>query len=347
MTIRYATNEEIASWDQQVIHNPDGGNVLQGEQFAILKQASGWQPRYIIADGLALVALEKRVFGLGKLWYIPKGPGVSTIEQLQTLLEPLRAFAKSEGVFVVKCEPELGRTDTSDEELNTLGLVHVIPIQPNFSTVVVDIHDDLETVLMGMPQKGRHAIRRAERDGVTFERVESSDDNCQQMYALLALTASSASFGIRAYDYYKSFWQGYAERNQGQLFFAYYEGQIVAGAYAVVYGEKSTYKDGASVRERTAYGASHLLQWQVITWAKERGSKLHDLCGIPPIAQLDNKEHRSYGLWLFKRSFNPEPTEYVGVYELSVRPFAHKLWRKFGERIVRSLYIRRHREDYY
>lgn len=347
MSVRYAHDNEVATWDPQVIHNPDGGNFLQGEQFAQLKQAGGWTPRYLMADKLRIMALEKSVPLLGKLWYLPKGPGVQTVEQLETLLEPLYTFARSEGVFTIKIEPELKITDVASETLTRLGLTPVTPIQPNFSTVIVDIHDSLDKVLTGLPQKGRHAIRRAERDGVTVRRVDATDEHCTQMYELLSLTASGAQFGIRAYDYYKQFWQGYAKRDQGQLFFAYYDGQVVAGAYAVIYGEKSTYKDGASIRERTAYGASHLLQWHVITWAKERGSVSHDLCGIPPVQQLDNKDHRGHGLWLFKKSFNPEPTQYVGAHELPVGPFAHTLWRKFGERIVRSLHIRRHGEDYY
>lgn len=347
MSIRYAHDEEVATWDQRVVHNPDKGNFLQGKQFALLKSASGWRPRYLTVNKLSILALEKRVWGLGKLWYLPKGPGVQTIEQLEILLDPLYNLAKAAGVFAIKFEPELLKTEVSEHGLQKLGLTPVRPIQPNFSTVVVDISENLETVLKKMPQKGRYAIKRAERDGVTIEQVEATAKNCKAMYDLLALTASDAAFGIRGYEYYKTYWQRFARAGQGQLFFAYYEGALVAGAYAVVYGEKSTYKDGASIRERSAYGASHLLQWEVITWAKKHGSKLHDLCGIPPIEQLNNKEHASHGLWLFKRSFNPEPTEYVGAFELPIYSLAHKLWRRVGERIVRSLHIRRYHEDYY
>lgn len=347
MSIRFATDHEIATWDPQVIHNPDRGNFLQGEGFAELKEQAGWRPRHIKADKLSIMALEKTVPLLGKLWYIPKGPGIQTIEQLEALVEPLYTFARSEGVFAIKLESELKRPETSETEMLALGLVPVRPIQPNFSTVLVDIEPSLEDILAAMPQKGRYAIKRAERDGVTVRRVDTTDKNCKIMYDLLALTADDARFGIRPFSYYKSFWQGFTKRDQGQLFFAYYGDQVVAGAYAVVFGEKSTYKDGASIRERTAYGASHLLQWEVITWAKEQGSKLHDLCGAPPASQLDNKNHPQHGLWLFKRSFNPAITEYVGVYELPVRATAYKLWRNIGERLVRSMYIRRHHEDYY
>lgn len=347
MTIRFANETETAKWDQLVIGNPDGGNFLQGIEFASQKQDGGWTPRYIIADKIAITALEKQVPLLGKLWYIPKGPGIATSAQMEELYTPFVDFARQNGVFAIKLEPELLRTDKNDQTLRSLGLAPVTPIQPNFSTVIVDIHEDLSTILTALPQKGRYAIKRAERDGVIVKTIEASDENCRLMYDLLAETATDAKFGIRSFEYYQSYWQRFERAGQGQLFFAYFEKQLVAGAFAVAYGKKSTYKDGASIRKRTAYGASHLLQWHVIQWAKSKGSISHDLCGAPPANQVDNKEHRYYGMGLFKRSFNPEITEFVGAYEIPVKPLAHTLWRQLGERLVRGQHIRKSHEDYY
>ena len=110
-----------------------------------------------------------------------------------------------------------------------------------------------------------------------------NDETCQAMYDLFKETADGAGFTIRSPQYYREFYQQYADAGQGQLFFAYYQDQLVAGAFAVILGTKSTYKDGASVRKRTAYGASHRLQWEVIKWAKEHGSLEHDLCGTPRV----------------------------------------------------------------
>lgn len=347
MAIRFANDSEITTWDTHVINNPDGGNFLQGAQFTAQKQAAGWNPRFIAAGAIALVALEKKVPFLGNFWYVPKGPNVGSLAQIEELSAQLTDFARSNNVFAIKLEPELLRTDKNDQALRSLGMVSVTPIQPNFSTVIVDISEDLSTILTKMPQKGRYAIKRAERDGVTVKKVKATDENCRLMYDLLTETASDAKFGIRSFDYYQSYWQRFEKAGQGQLFFAYFEEQFVAGAFAVSFGKKSTYKDGASIRKRTAYGASHLLQWHVIKWAKSQGSVSHDLCGAPPANQVDNKEHHYYGMGLFKRSFNPDITEFVGAYELPVKPLAHMAWRKFGERFVRGQHIRAHHEDYY
>lgn len=346
MTLRFATDDEIRTWNEQVLANPDGGNVFQGFEFAQQKRMGGWIPRYIIADGVAITVLEKSIFLLGKLWYLPKGPGITTPPQLGDLLGELREFAARNGVFAVKIEPEIVKSNDALTALSSMELIPVTPVQPNFSTITVDISADLDTVMAKLNQKGRHAIRRAERDGVTIEQVEASESNCATFYGLLAATAAG-SFTIRSYEYYLAFWRRYAKAGLGQLFFAYVEGEVVAGAYAISFGKKSTYKDGASVRERTVYGASHLLQWHVIKWAKEQGSELHDLCGAPPSDQINNSDHKHYGIGRFKTSFNKQVTDYVGAFDCVISPRRYALWRKFGERIVLGLYWRKHHESWY
>lgn len=340
MSIHFANETEVSNWNQLILNNPDGGNVLQGVEFSEQKKQDGWVAGFVLTDSLAMTVLEKSIFGLGKLWYIPKGPGVASTHQLDDLLPELRDFAVKNNVFLIKIEPELIAKKETQADLLKLGLIKTRPVQPNWSTVYVDLHDDLETVMKNLPQKGRHAIRRAERDGVTVKRVSATDKNCLVMYNLLKATAADAQFGIRSSKYYETFYQRYEKAGLGQLFFAYFEGEIVAGAFATVYGKKSTYKDGASIRKRTAYGASHLLQWHVITWAKERGSLRHDLCGAPPINQSKNPSHPHYGIGLFKTSFNKEITEYVGAYDIAVHPLKYKLWTSFLEKVVRRIHYK-------
>lgn len=346
MNFRFATPDETDQWNQLILANPDQGNVFQGAEFAEQKKLGGWTPRFIIGNDIAVTVLEKTIPILGRLWYLPKGPGITSVRELDDILSDLKALAKQNGVFAVKIEPELLDSDETRADFMKLGLTKVTPVQPNFSTVKLDISTDLDSVMASLNQKGRHAIKRAERDGATARLVESSDANCELMYKLLADTAKG-SFRIRNYTYYKTFWQRYAAVGRGQLFFAYVDDQVVAGAYAVVFGNKSTYKDGASIRERTVYGASHLLQWRVIEWAKANGSVIHDFCGSPPAAEIKNPEHPHYGIGRFKTSFNKEVTDYVGAWDAVINPGKYKLWSKIGERLVVRIHNKRHHENWY
>jgi len=344
MTTRFATQQEIANWNALILANLDGGNVFASYEFAMQKETGGYMAHFVMVGDLAVTVLEKNAPGLGKLWYLPKGPEVTTATDLSKVLDELKPFAKKHNVFAIRIESELNRNNQTTLERH--GLLKSRPIIPNPSTIILDISEDLDTVLTNMPQKGRHAIRRAERDGVTVELVEANYKNCKIMYDLLAGTADG-QFGIRSYEYYRTFWQRFESAGYGQMFFAYYDKQVVAGAYAMTYGTKSTYKDGASVRKRTAYGASHLLQWRVIQWAKSRSAKLHDFCGSPPSDEINNPDHKHYGIGLFKTAFNKTVTDYIGCYDAVINPTKYKVWIKFGEKVAHRLHYYKHHDSYF
>ena len=346
MTLVFATKEDLGQWDDLIAHNPDGGTVFQSIELAEQKKWHGWTPRFIRGTGIAITVLEKYVFPLGNVWYVPKGPGVESVKQLELLIDDLKKLARTCNVFVIKVEPELRRSNETLAELHSIGLEASPHIQPNISTITIDLSPDLETVMKNLNQKGRHAIRRAERDGVDAHAVEATDENCHLFYELLKSTAEGR-FSVRSEEYMRAFWQRFARADRGQLFFAYVDGQIVAGAFAMIVGKKSLYKDGASVRERPVYGASHLLQWRVIEWAKNRGATLHDLCGAPPSSEIKNEQHPFYGIGRFKSSFNKEVIDYVGAFDIPVRSLAYAIWRRIGERGVRRISFQFKHEDWY
>lgn len=343
MSVRFANAPETDNWNNHVSNNPDGGNILQGKEFLEQKKSAGWQIRYIFVDDVALAMMEKTIPLLGKVWYCPKGPSTISVKSLKKLLSELKPFAKKQGVFTVKIEPELDHTTN----MTSLDLLPTTPVQYNYSTVYVDLSPSPDEIMANLNQKGRHAIRRAERDGVTVKAVPATEENCITMYQLFAETSQGAGFAIRPPEYYQAFYRAYENIGKGQLFFAYFEDKVVAGAFAMVQGSKSMYKDGASVRERTAYGASHLLQWHVIQWAKKQGSQQHDLAGVPPINAIKDPNHPFSGLARFKTSFNKEVTQYVGAFEVPVVRWKAILWNRFVEKLVRKLYFKRHHQSYY
>lgn len=344
MTARYATNEEISRWDSLILANPDKGNVFSSLEYSEIKRLTKYTPRYILVGDVAVTVLEKATQPLGSFWYLPKGPGVVSTKNLIEVLNQLKPLAKKAGVFAIRIETELEKASRATIERH--GLRKARPIIPNPSTITIDLSPSLDEILTGLPQKGRHAVRRAERDGVTVEKVAVNEKNAKLMYKLLAETAEG-QFGIRSYNYYKTFWQTFEKAGLGQLFFAYFEGKIVAGAYAMVFGTKSTYKDGASIRKRTAYGASHFLQWNVIEWAKSKGALIHDFCGSPPSDEIGNSQHPHYGVGLFKLSFSKNVVDYIGCYDFVISKTRYGAWNKLGERVHRHLYYKRTKDYYY
>ena len=391
VTIDFATAAELARWDDLILANPDGGDVWRSRDYAEQKRLGHYTPRYIVVRGneldndrvgsdadavwlpganpwaMAFTVHEKSVPLVGKLWYLPKGPGFETLSEVVWATRILADFAKDHGAFMMKIEPRLTfqhaalsadlvaaravvRADLTGE-----GFVEALPIIPNASTVLVDLTSasgDItdgtvyDVLLKNIGQKARYAINRARRDGVTVAQVAATDENCALMFGLLAATADG-SFGIRPRQYYRTFWKRFEASGHGQLFFAYFEGQLVAGAFAMIFGNRSTYKDGASLRKKTGYGASHLMQFEVMVWARAQGSVSHDLCGSPAADELADTEHPFYGIGLFKTSFTPTVTDDIGVWDYPLNVMKYRFWVSFAERAARRLSLIVRKDPYY
>lgn len=348
MNIRYATDDEISHWDERITKNDDGGNVFQSAELAETKRRGGWVPRYVMIGDHAVTILEKKTIFTGLLWYLPKGPGVTTLAALTPLIPLLKEFAKEHHVFVVKIEPEILESSDVETELQQAGLVKTHAIQPNGSTVIVDLAPSLDDIMASFNQKGRNALRRAQRDGVVAKPVDCTEENMKTMFNLLAETAAGRfDTSLRSFAYYRSFWKSYTESGHGSLFFAYYHDEVVASAFCIYLGKKGLYKDGASIRKKTAYGASHLLQWEVMQWMKQRGVVTYDLCGTPPAKEIENPDHPFHGIGRFKTSFNKHVTDYIGCYDIVIDSTAYKHWQQYGQRVTLSYSWRMKHQQWY
>jgi lipid II:glycine glycyltransferase (peptidoglycan interpeptide bridge formation enzyme) len=331
--MRPATREEIARWDELVERNPDGGQILQTRAWGEFKRQHGWLPLYWRMDGngsdLSMLVLQRSFAGLGNLWYVPKGPGVAEAVQLGEVVTSLRRDARP---FAVKLEPELVDTLETQTCLRELGLIKTRhDVQISRATVLVDLRPDEESLLASFKPKTRYNIRLAGRHGVEVFPVALNDGNVDTMFALMAATQSRAGFTLRSKPYFAGYWRLHEAAGQGQLFFATWQGEVLAGVFATFLGRKGWYKDGGSVKEHAEVMAPHLLQWEVMRWLRSRGVESYDLVAVPPAALLA-PEHPLYGLYRFKSGFSDAITEFVGTWDLPIHRTRYQLWDRILER---------------
>lgn len=349
-TARLATADERASWDALIAANPGGGEVWQGAEYLALKRAEGrYLERFVVVErpgrsAVAVGVLAKRVPLVGEWWHAPAGPAGESAADVLEVAAAVAALARSRGAFLLKIEPRTGIETAA--AYRAAGYRDTVRVIPNPSTILVDVSGPEDEVFKRIGKKARNSINRAKRDGIVATRVAATTENCAALYRLLQETAEGR-FVLRSERYYREFWQQFERAGAGQLFFAHRDGELVAGAFAMGLGEKTTYKDGASVRAKTAYGASHALQWEVIRWANERGAISHDLCGAPPAARVDDREHPLFGVGQFKRSFAPDITDYAGAFDLPLKPWAYGFWVKLGDRIARRMSLAIRKDPYY
>jgi len=353
-TARFASAEEVANWDTHVTANPNGGNLLQSEAFAGVKQHFGWKPLHVVyetADYTSYnLVLEKSFPVLGKLWYLIKGPDVAAVEDIPGIAAANAEFVKRAklGVFAIKIEPDIILSEDAKRVIEGAGLVKTHNLQPNDSTALLDIAPEENQLLRNLHSRGRNAVRRAIREGVEVRNVEPTEENFRAMYALMTTTVEAKSqVRVREYEYYQQFWTNFIDRGQGRLLFVYENGDPSVGAFVINYGRKGTYKDGGSLQKRSQYGDSHLVQWTAINQVKELGCTEYDFCGTPPSDKLKDTSNPFHGLGLFKTSFSKTVTDFVGCYDQVISPLKYKAWMAAGERVARQLYTRRTGQQFY
>lgn len=345
MKFCFATNQEIENWNNLIIHNPDDGNIFQTKEFAEIKSGNRWKPRFVKCDKLYFMLLERKILPLGKLWYIPKGPGINNIDEIKKLLPELKNFAKENGVFVVKLEPELLKTDEIVKKITKIGLKNNRGIQAA-NTIILDISGTIEQIQAKFSQQTRNKVRLAIKDNVSTRLVPINDKNCKIFYDMMVKTINGRS-PLRGYSYFENFWKLHDKAGTGVFMFAYDNKQVVATDFITILGYKAYRKDAATSHDSPVRGASSLLEITAINYLKERGVTKYDLYGSPPSDQIKNPKHPFYGFGTFKAGFNSEVTDYIGCLDLIVKPTAYKIWEKGGERITKKAYRTIYHELFY
>lgn len=331
--MRFAGPAEVRDWDELVVANPDGGQILQTRAWGEFKRNHGWSPLYLLHEEgqrrLAVLVLCRHTPLLGDLWYVPKGPGVGNLAELAEVVHALRGHSEA---FLVKMEPELLADEVTAVALQDLGLRPARhDVQITRATILVDLRPAEEAILASFKPKTRYNIRLAGRRGVRVDAVPADDANVELMYRLMAATRDRAGFTLRPLAYFREYWQLQHAAGQGQLFFASLDGQVLAGVFATFLGRRGWYKDGGSLKQHADVMAPHLLQWEVMRFLRARGVEQYDLVAVPPRDQL-HAGHPLHGLYRFKSGFNAAVTEFVGTLDLVLGRVRSGVWDSVVER---------------
>lgn len=320
-------------------------HILQGYEWGEIKSHTGWEPiRLVLEESGEIVAaitiLKRRIPGLGRtIFYAPRGPIADLTDRpvMKALLDGVRRVARQHRAIFLKIDPDIevtaGAVTSALKEYGFAANQHGANfegVQPRF-VMRLPLDKPLDDLLAAMHQKWRYNIRLAERKGVTIR--NANRDDLRPWYAVLLETATRDRFLVRSYSYFEQLWDYLVERGYARLFLAEYEGKIIAGTLAFLFGDKCWYIYGASSNEHRNVMPNYLLQWEMIKWAKEKGCALYDFRGVSGDLNPDNP---LYGLYRFKQGFGANLVEFIGEYDLIYDPLMHWLWG-FGEPAYRKL----------
>jgi lipid II:glycine glycyltransferase (peptidoglycan interpeptide bridge formation enzyme) len=111
---------------------------------------------------------------------------------------------------------------------------------------------------------------------------------------------------------------------KGLLYFARFEGRIIAANAVLQFGPYAVYLHGASSNSDRNLMAPYLLQWQQIKDAKNAECRIYDFWGIT----VGNENPRWEGITRFKKGFGGREIRYAGVYDLPVNATTYNIYSR-------------------
>lgn len=333
-------------------------------------QSLGWFDRRHRLVGTALVLYRSSPRWGRSFAYIPEGPLINWGDpDLFRWLNPLVDHLRARGVFAVKMGPPLplrewhadtlkrAIADPSARQLRDVPPDRIMPAGSNLAETLaahgwvrcglpitgrgdvqprhvfeVPLDRRIDDVWEGFNQQWRRSVRKAEKAGVSVTR--GTYDDLPEFFDLLQVTQRRDGFDLgRSLAYYRRQYRALTTENPDRmrLYLARYQGELVAAHTLNVVGRRAWYHLGASADSHRDVGASHAVQWRMMSDAHALRCTMYDMRGFPD--SLDSND-RASGLLQWKLGTGGRAVEYLGEWDYPInRPLygafrAYLRWRR-------------------
>ncbi len=297
---------------------------------------------------LTLHKIPRTKFYIG---YLPKGnlPTGGLIDELKQIghknncvfiqLEPNveRGVTRSGG------PPTSARSERSDTSTSGGGAQWQDPEQrmesfdlrpaahPLFTkyTFVIDLKKSEQELLSAMHPKTRYNIRVAEK-----HKVKVVENNSKESFAhylkLMMETTNRQGFYAHTPSYHKSLFETLPKKmNSNSLSYhllnATYKSKVLTSWVLFVFKDTIYYPYGASSRLYRETMASNLIMWEAIKFGRRMGLAYFDMWGA--LGPAPDKKDPWYGFHRFKEGYGGELVEFVGSYDLVIKPALYEIYK--------------------
>jgi lipid II:glycine glycyltransferase (peptidoglycan interpeptide bridge formation enzyme) len=332
-TIRLAAEEDHASWDEKATH-PLGswawGEFRAGMGIDVVRLVQRNATKLTGAWQITFHKLPATPFTIG---YFPKGPMPS-----KTMLRAIMDIGRAKRAVLIQLEPNVKKEEIKslrDQTLKQLLSLQqtsapTIPLRPSHRPLftkynfILDIRPSEAELLRSMHHKTRYNIRVAQKHGVVVSE-ETSEEGFAAYLKLLSETTGRQKFYAHNEAYHRRMWETLSKAGIAKLFTARVNGEAAAAWIIFAFHDTIYYPYGTSSREFRETMAPNLLLWEIIRWGKARGYSFFDLWGA--LGPTPDQNDPWYGFHRFKEGYRPELVEYVGSFDLVLRPAMYKFYQ--------------------
>lgn len=293
----------LQSWYWGEFHNAIGNKI---------HRIGFYKDNELVGVMLSIVEDAKR----GRYMTVPGGPIINwqDISQIKAFVEETKRLAKLEKCVFIRVRPQLESNETSKNIFRNNGFISAPTHLHAELTSQIDITKSEDELMVNMRKVTRYEVRKAISQGIKVTFTDNPEA-IKRFYKLQLMTSERQHFVPFSYNFLYEQFKAFSKAGKVFLYNAEFENKLLAQAFIIFYGQEAAYHYGASTEDGRKYPGAYLMQWEAIKEAKKRGIKKYNLWGVSPENQ---KDHRFYGLSIFKRGFGGSDFEYLHAQDLVI-----------------------------
>lgn len=303
-------------------------NFLQSPLWAETNRLIGHRPIVRSFDNgragfLALVKDARR----GRYLEIPGGPLLDWHDSAlaQKVFSEAVALAKSEKCVFIRFRPQLENTAANQALVSSLKKSFDLRPAPMHlhaqNTVILDLTQPEDALLMAMRRQTRYEVRRGEKLGLKITE-DSSEPMFKEFHAVQAETARRQGFIPPSLKELLAERTAFLPSHLKLYKVTTPEGDAVAYGLILLYGAEAAYFEAASTDLNRKLPGSTALLWHAIKELKAAGLQRFNLWGIAPPGAT---HHRYSGVTTFKTGFGGRVVEFIPAQDIVINKLRYKL----------------------
>jgi len=269
---------DYPEWDKLVLSTQDYSFFHSSAWARVLNESYGYKPLYftLIDDGrlIALIpCMEIKSILTGK-----RAVSLPFTDYCEPILSPLleKESEGSENPLSMILNDLISYGKKSEWKFLELrfGVSLLQQIHPSCTYYghTLDISGKEDEIYSTFRHSTKRNIRKAIKEGVKV-RILDSLDSISEFYRLNCITRKEHGLPPQPYVFFEKIYEHVLSKNKGFVVLASYDNTCIAGAVYFHFGEKVTYKYGASDRNYQHLRANNLVMWEAIKWYSQNGYK--------------------------------------------------------------------------
>jgi hypothetical protein len=254
---------EHPDWDATLARRPDFSFFHGAAWTRVLAETYGFTPVWGREGTSLLPLMEVASWLTGR-----RGIALPFTDECAPLCDSEKQF---ESLFQKALECGRAKGWKSIELRGGRNLLPAAPASLSFYGHDVDLTPGEKRLFEKMDGAARQAVRKAERDGVTVE-VLQSEQAVRDFYGLQCLTRKRHGLPPQPLQFFLNIGRRILSEGQGMVVLARWQGSTIAGAVFFFLGGRAIYKYGASDYRRQQLRPNNLIMWEAMKWLARQGA---------------------------------------------------------------------------